>query len=197
MSEANGKGDGGDEADLMFRTDAELNELMGLFDAPAFARRGQDVEHALQTLHARCLRGRAEMLEMVQVRLRQWAGASVGPDDWSDVLRAPIHVLWPLSGAEEPRWSKLPASARRRRAIIRDLIASVERFNARWLRFVEELDPATINAIITGYNEFYLLEKECALGSARLARVGFRPLAPVSAATLLTEHPLLPVPEAR
>ena len=194
MSEANGNGNG---VDPTFRTDADLNELMGLFDAPAFARRGQDVEYALQSLHTRCVRKREELLEMVRVRLRQWAGAAVGPADWSDVLRAPIEDLWPLSGAEEPRWAEASASLRRRRAVVRDLIASVERFNARWRRFVEELDPTAINAMIADYNEFYPLEKECALGSARLARIGFRPLAPVSAASLLAEHPALPVPEAR
>lgn len=192
MSEANGDGPA-----PTFRDEAELNELMGLFDAPAFARRGQDVEYALRTLHARCRKTREEFLEMVQVRLRQWAGASVGPDDWADVLRGSIEPLWPLSGADAPQWADAPASTRRRRTIVRDLIASVERFNARWRRFVEELDPATLNAMIADYNEFYLLEKECVLGSARLARVGFRPLEPISVDSLLTEHPALPVPEPR
>jgi len=192
MSKTNGDGVG-----PAFREDADLNELMGLYDVPAFARRGQDVEYALRSLHARCRKKRGELLEMVQVRLRQWAGAAVGPDDWTDVLRSPIEPLWPLSGAKAPEWAEAPASPRRRRAIIGDLIASVERFNARWRRFVEELDLTAINAMVVDYNEYYPLEKECALGSARLARLGFRPLERISVESLLGEHPPLPVPELR
>lgn len=192
MSEANGDGPA-----PTFRDEADLNELMGLFDAPAFARRGQDVEYVLRTLHARCRTKRDELLEMVHVRLRQWAGASTGPDDGADVLHGSIESLWPMSGAAAPQWAGAPASTRRRRAIVGDLVASVERFNARWRRFLEELDFTTVNAMIADYNEFYLLEKECALGSARLARVGFRPLEPVSVESLLVDHPALPVPESR
>lgn len=180
-----------------FREDADLNEMMGLYDVPAFARRGQDVEHALRTLHARCGRKREGLLDMVHVRLRQWAVAAVGPADWTDALRAPIDALWPLSGAEPPRWAAAPASTRRRRVIVRDLIASVERFNSRWREFVGKLNLGAINAEIADYNEYYPLEKECALGSARLAMLGFRPIEPVSAETLLADHPLLPVPEPR
>lgn len=180
-----------------FREDAELNEMMGLFDVPAFARRGQDVEYALRSLHSRCGRKREELLEMVHVRLRQWAAAAVGPDDWTDVLRAPIDPLWPLTSAEPPRWAAAPASTRRRRAVVRDLIASVERFNARWREFVGKLGLSVINAEIADYNEFYPLEKECALGSARLALAGFRPIEPVSVESLLADHPVLPVPEPR
>lgn len=192
MSQTNGDG-----PVPAFREDADLNELMGLFDVPAFARRGQDVEYALRSLHARCARKRGDLLDMVHVRLRQWAAAAVGPADWTDVLRAPIDALWPLTSAEPPRWAAASASTRRRRAVVRDLIASVERFNARWRAFVEALNLSAINAEIADYNAYYPLEKECALGSAGLALQGFHPIEPVSVESLLADHPVLPVPELR
>ena len=64
--------------------DSEIKELMGLFDVPAFARRGQDLEYALERIHARCLQVREESLEMVRLRLRQWLRVAAGPDDWSE-----------------------------------------------------------------------------------------------------------------
>jgi hypothetical protein len=176
-------------------TEQDVRELMGLFDVPAFARRGQDMEHALRGLHNRCRIQRARMLDMVHVRLRQWANAAVGPDDWSDAFRAPIDDLWTLSQAEAPRWAASPATARQRRTIARDLVASVERFNLRWRAQVAKLDVRPINTLIDQYNTYYIIEKECVLGSARLAARFFKPIVPQSIATILADHPLLPVPD--
>jgi hypothetical protein len=187
--------DADDEPGPTVATDRDVRELMGMFDAPAFARRGQDVDYALGGLHERCRRRRAEMLEMVRVRLRQWSRAAVGPDDWSDAFRAPIDGLWTPSRAEPPQWASTPASARQRRTIARDLAASVERFNDRWGEYVAKLDLEPLNAMIDQYNVYYLIEKECVLGSARLASRFFKPIARLSAASILADHPLLPVPE--
>ncbi|MGZ3316444.1 MAG: hypothetical protein ACXU95_03995, partial [Isosphaeraceae bacterium] len=66
--------------------ESEIKELMGLFDVPAFARRGQDLEYSLKRIHARCLQEREESLEMVRLRLRQWSRVATGPGDWSDVF---------------------------------------------------------------------------------------------------------------
>ncbi len=74
--------------------DSEIKELMGLFDVPAFARRGQDLEYALKRIHARCLQVREESLPMVRLRLRQWSRVATGPDDWSEVFTGPLDSLW-------------------------------------------------------------------------------------------------------
>ncbi len=168
--------------------DAETRQLLGLFDVPAFARRGQDLEYALARLHARCTRERAAMLEMVGVRLRQWSAASTGPD-------AAIAPLWPASGAQPPTWADRPAPDRRRRAIARDLVASVERFNRRWTRFLADMDLDAIHRMVDRYNQYYLLEKECVLGSARLAARSFVPRERLTPEGLLASYPLLPAPE--
>ena len=78
-----------------------------------------------------------------------------------------------------------------------DLIASIVRFNTRWSRFVDELGLDHVNRLIDQYNRYYLLEKECCLGSSRLAARFFTPQAPFTRDSLLEEFPRLPVPTLR
>ena len=116
------------------------------------------------------------------------------PTTAPDAFDAQIAALWPAAGAEPPSWAARPAPGRRRNAIARDLVASVERFNRRWARFLDELDIGPINAMIDRYNHYYLLEKECVLGSARLAARHFIPRPRLTREGLLARHPLLPAP---
>ena len=178
----------------MTSLDGEINELLGLFDVPAFARRGQDLDYALSRIHARCRRERDGRLDMARLRLRQWAEAVTGPEAWREVFHEPIDPLWPSTGAAPPAWADRPAPPRRRRAIARDLVASLDRFNARWLRFLDDLNLDKVNRVIDGYNRYYLLEKECVLGSARLAARFFTPRPHLTRDALLADHPILPVP---
>lgn len=173
----------------------EVKELLGLFDVPAFARRGHDLDELLRRLQDRCRRARYERLDMVRMRLRQWSRAATGPESWSDVFARPIETLWPLSEAEDPCWATSPATLRQRRNIARDLVAAVLRFNHRWTEFLARLNLGPTNAAIDQYNRYYVLEKECVMGSARLAARHFQPLPEVTIDRLLQEHPLLCVPE--
>jgi hypothetical protein len=177
--------------------ETEVKEMMGLFDTPAFARRGHDLEITLRRLHDRCRNARGELLDMVQLRLRQWSRAVTGPDDWPGVFTASIEPLWPLALAEPPRWSQTPAPIRRQRIIAGELISAVLRFNRRWQRFLEQLNLEPINIVIDHYNRYYVLEKECVMGSARLAARHFQPVPLLSTSTLSNDHPPLPVPEMR
>ena len=189
-----------DEADLdelvpmEVTSDAEMRELLGMFDAPAFARRGQDLEYALNRLATRCRQTREAMLEMVRMRLRQWSAVAIGADDWADDFAAPIAPLFPLADAPEPTWALAPAPPRRRRSAARDLAASVDRFNRRWARFLGAIDLGPINRAIDDYNRYYLLEKECSLGSARLAARLFIPRARLTPEGLRADFPGLPAP---
>jgi hypothetical protein len=173
----------------------DYNEILGLFDAPAFARRALELEELIARLHDRCRRAREQRLEMVRVRLRQWAAAAPGPEGWEGCFAAPIDHLWDLSGTEAPAWAERPAPSRRRRAIARDLVASLIRFNRRWAQFLDALNLDLVNRAIDQYNRYYTFEKECVMGSARLAARHFVPRAPLTRASLLTEYPALPVPD--
>ena len=184
-----------EESTPMTSGDPEINELLGLFDVPAFARRGQDLEYSLSRLDERCRRQRNEMLDPVRMRLRQWARAVTRPDDWAVAFAAPIEPLWPLCQAEPPVWSDRPANLHRGRVIARELQASVSRFNRRWTKFLEEIKLESVNRAIDQYNRYYVLEKECVLGSPRLAARHFTPRAFLTVEGLLATYPVLPVPE--
>ena len=186
-----------DDASPLGGIEAEIKELLGLFDVPAFARRGQDVEHSRLRLTWRCEKARSGMLDMFRLRLRQWAAASNGPDLARIVFVEPIDSLWPLSHAPSPKWAARPDSSRRLRAIGRDIIASSERFNRRWNQYLDTIDLGPINRQIDHYNRYYVLEKECVLGSIRLAARHFVPREFVTLDDLRIEHPLLPVPQLR
>ena len=83
------------------------------------------------------------------------------------------------------------------RRLLSELIASWERFNSRWLAYVNDLDLERVNRLRDGYNRYYLLEKECAIRSSRTAGAGFVPLPAVSVEDVLAEFPLLKVPQIR
>ena len=117
-------------------------------EIPAFVRRGQYVEAMLQGLDDRCRRNRLKMLDMVHMRLRQWAVLAIGPEDWHGVFLDSLVPLWPLSSAEPPIWARKAGSSRRRRVAARDLIASIERFNGRWITFVDRLDLRLTNEAV-------------------------------------------------
>lgn len=179
-------------------TEAEIKELMGLFDAPAFARRGREVEWVVQRTLELCQRRRTELLDMVHCRLRMWANLASGPGDWPLAFAEPIDHLWPLTGAEPPRWkAKRPPSARTAMKSAQGLCLSIERFNERWSKYVHELQAETINHQIDRFNKYYVLEKECIVGSARLASRLFVPQPRIEPEWLLQQLPPLPVPQLR
>jgi hypothetical protein len=175
--------------------ETEVKELMGLFDLPAFARRGQDLEIILRRLHERCRRSRRSMLDMVHLRLRQWSRAADGPSAWSGVFTRSIEPLWVVSEAGEPEWADSLAPIRRRRLIAADLTSAVVRFNRRWQQFLERLNVEPANLAISQYNRYYVLEKECVMGSPRLAARHFTPVPQLTTETLANDHPTLPVPD--
>lgn len=177
--------------------DLELKGLLGMFDVPSFVRRGQDVERAIESLLPRLQLARSDMLDMVHLRLKAWAAASVGPDDWSDCFLRPIDDLWRAAGAPAPQWAHRSASRLRRRAAARDLLNSVERFNQRWTTFLNGLNLDPINRRIADYNRYYLLEKECVLGSQKLASRWFVPIEPIALESLAARLPVLNPPAIR
>lgn len=186
--------DVGDEPMPTEIVDPETRQLLGMFDLPAFARRGQELDSALSRLHVRCGRQRAERLDMVHLRLRQWAAAVEGPEAWRGVFAEPLDALWEQAGAPLAVWGRAIATARRRRAIGRDLIGSAERFNRRWDAFLSGIQLDAINTLVDHYNRYYLLEKECVLRSTRLASRLYTPRTQVTVATLRDQYPPLPIP---
>jgi hypothetical protein len=175
--------------------DRLLLHLMAQYEAPAYIRRARGVEAAYDDLLARCRRQRAEWLAGVRLHLGALRG--LAGDGWAAVAAmadaGALERLRAEATAEVRPTAPVPTPARLRRAVAA-LRASVERFNRRWAAYLDQLDLGAINALRDGYNRYYLIEKECAVGSARLAALTFRELPPLTAGELSGLFPPLPVP---
>ncbi len=176
-----------------------FQQFLGQYGGPAFARRAREVQAAFDNLLEACRRQREE---------------------WLAFVRLPLGVLFALAGSDaalqmhltddqaletvqmlrhdlQPRLRLPPAPTNRSRAIIRalaELREAIEHFNRRWAAFIAGLNLQRINDLRDGYNRFYLLEKECALGSVRVARHAFQKLSPLRPEDLMALLPMLPMP---
>jgi hypothetical protein len=190
-----------EEEVILGRDGAEeaVKRFLSQYDAPAYIRRARGVEAALEQLLDHCRRRRAEWLQIVRLRialLHALAGdwnnllPFVADEGQLDILRYDLAALAsPLRGPVEPT-----TSARVLRRALRELHESLQRFNQRWQAFLTSVDLTALNELREGYNRYYVLEKECAVRSARVARQGFAPLSPLTLDDLASYFPLLPVP---
>lgn len=193
-----------DEVPLLGRSDEGrlYKQFLAQYDAPAYVRRARQVQEAFDLLLARCRRQREAWLQMARLRLgvlRALAGDWTGLRPWlADADQ--LTVLEHLHALLDPRL-RLPVepatSPRILRRALYELKESLERFNRRWQGFLPTVDLSEVNALRDGYNRYFLLEKECALRSSRLARQGFSRLEPLTTAELATLLPLLPVPQVK
>src|SRR5262249_55939665 len=112
----------------------ELNDLMGMFDAPAYIRRARGVEQALQYLLGQARQQRDDWLGMVRLRLGvlhalagDWSALRpwLADDDQVRLLEALHRELAPRLRLPPPRTS----SSRALRRALRELLDSIERFN--------------------------------------------------------------------
>ena len=125
--------------------------------------------------------------------------------DWRRLLpllsdESQVAVLDHLEAVLQPRLRHPvePAqSLRTLQRVLAELNESLARFNERWGRFLESVDLTQVNKLREGYNRYYLLEKECAVRSYRIALQGFQRLEPLTVSDLETLLPPLPVPHIK
>src|SRR5262249_50683491 len=111
-----------------------------------------------------------------------------------------LAVLTTLHAELEPklRGSIAPTtSARALRRALTELNESIERFNRRWHGHLNAVDLTRINELRDGYNRYYLLEKDGAVRSVRVAHQGFFRLEPLTAEKLTSLMPPLPMPRLK
>ena len=65
----------------------------------------------------------------------------------------------------------------------------------RYVVLLRGVNLGPTNHVIDQYNKYYVFEKECVMGSARLASRHFTPVSQLSPEVLLRDYPMLPVPE--
>jgi len=182
----------------------EFMKMLAEQDAPpAYIQRAQRVEQIWNELLNQCRQEFAERLEMPRVRLAQlaalidhnWSTLAVYLlDDDAPPYLETLHAEW------KPKL-RLPLEAttsqRRITASLKDLIRSFERLNSRWESFLSTVDLADVNYERQQYNDYYLVEKAAALGSDKLAEMGFQRLAPATEEDLRQQLPALRVPRLR
>jgi HAMP domain-containing protein len=188
-----------DAVPIVGREDEAFKQFLSQYDAPAYVRRARQVQAVFEDLLARCRRQRDEWLQMARLRLgmlRALAGVwetlqpLLANEDQLRILRELEAALAPhLRVPVEPA-----TSSRALKQALAELCDSLERFNRRWTAYLAEVDVSEVNKLREGYNRFYLLEKECAVRNARVARQGYQPLPPLTVAELSTFLPPLPVP---
>lgn len=191
-----------DEVVILGRDDERNSVKLFLahYDAPAYVRRARQVEEAFEQLLRSCWQHREEALTVVRMRLGVLLALA---GNW-DALRPwlkdepQLHILRDLYDDLRPQLRCPPrpnSAAHVLRRALQELCESIQRFNGRWQAFLQTVDRTGVNELRADYNRYYLLEKECALRSPRLARQGFRRLEPLTADELALLLPPLPVPE--
>jgi hypothetical protein len=178
-----------------------FKRFLAQYDVPAYVLRAQQVQDAYDGLLGRCRQQRDQWLLHVRTRLgRLYALAGSWETLANCVAEEDLCLLQRMYAELAPRLHApvTPISSGRvlRRAVA-ELGESIERFNRRWHEFLHQVDLAPLNELREGYNRYYLLEKECAVHSARLARQGFVRLPPFTRAELTVLLPALPAPRVR
>ena len=174
--------------------------VLGHYDAPAFIRRARRVQETLDHLLARCRQQREQWLMMPRLHLGMLKGLA---GDWQRLRpwvakEDQVVLLRQLETELEPRLRteiEPTSSVRKLQRSLRTLRDSLEVFNRRWLGFLPTVDLTPVNEARDGYNRYYLLEKECAMRSPRLARQGFQRLELITIQELTAMLPILPIPK--
>lgn len=185
-----------DDVVIPAKDDPRFQYVVAQFGGPAFMRRAQRAENALTELLHRLRATRFEWLEMVRLRLGQVHALAGGWTSLSRFLDAEsLTELRRLFDELKPKL-RVPVEPAESQAVIRaalaDLQASIQRFNERWRTLLDTIDLSEVNRRRDEYNRWYVFEKECFVGSARIARQGFTPLAMVTLEMIVEWLPVTP-----
>jgi hypothetical protein len=181
---------------------SEERMLLGLGDPPAYLRRGMSVEDAEARVLKRCRAARDQMLYAVRLRLRLWNRLlrdrpKLQRSISAAAMQSATEIGREAFGPGEPSASVAPTAwIVAARGQWRAYVEAVLDFNAKWRRFLETFPLDDLHRAIDGYNRYYVIEKECAVRSARTALRGFVPRQPWTFDDLLKRFPPLPVPPA-
>ena len=79
------------------------------------------------------------------------------------------------------------------KAVLCQFLESAERFNRHWRAYIGGLDLEPVNQPRRDFNQFCVLEKDCAFGREGVAE-GFEPLGMIDSAYLYGRFPVLALP---
>ncbi len=172
-----------------------LRLLAEMGEEPAFLARARAPQIALDALLHACDAKRRQLLEWPTFRLaaleRQvdgtWARLSglVTPPD-SVALLETLHANLRTEKAVPTNWLASDRSA------LRQFLQSANRFNRKWRAFLDGLALDDVNQPRRDYNQFYVVEMDCAFGKG--VAEGFTPLPMIDEDYLSQRFPLLALP---
>jgi hypothetical protein len=186
--------------EVSIRSYHDENYLMqrpwGTSDAPAFIKRARRMQEMLESLLQHCGQTYEEHLKKVRVALTSLALTSRSWSDLASCFDCDEDVKWLRSLCEtlaiEPAWAGQRArSPRALRREFEELKATIRNFNRGWRSFLKNVDLGPVNEARAGYNRYYVLEKECAVRSLRVARQGFIPVPALTKDDLTSMFPCL------
>ena len=185
-----------DEPVIPARNDPQFQYVVAQYGGPAFMRRAQRAEGTLAELLQRLRRQRHEWLAMVRLRLGQLHALAGG---WGPLARFvavdSLTALRRLFDELNPQL-RVPIEPtdddETIHTALADLQESLNLFNRRWRELLAATDLSEVNQRRDEYNRWYVLEKECFVGSAKIARQGFRPLEMVTVEQLVNWLPEMP-----
>lgn len=167
------------------------------FDSPAYMRRAREVEAAWNAVQQACMRRRQELLKLPRLRLMQLYSTNgntlVSVEGLCATQLSELQQLYEDWMQQEQKTISVSSALPSLPDCIDLTAASFERFNQRWSRYISGLSLVELNRLRQGYNDFYVLEKECAVRSSLVARIGFEPMRPATTADLFKLFPLLPI----
>ena len=187
---------------FMFEYEGSRSEFLKLLaefgEEPAFIARARAPVLALEALLRACDAKREEMLEWPKYLLAVLAHR-IGRD-WvriAPLLAVPesvarldaLHASMPTNKSVQTNWLESDSTALLR------FLKSAERFNCHWRIYIEGLDLEPVNLPRRAFNQFYVLEKDCAFGSEGIAE-GFDPLGMIDSDYLYERFPVLALPAA-
>jgi len=173
-----------------------FQQMILAVDAPAYMRREKDTIAAWRGVLTQCEQDYRDQLKMPLLRVGQFvalAGSEVTtrlPSDDANYLTG-LFDKWGTRLRIDVKPAHSEAEIEEAMSL---LVDSFQRFNLRWKRHVHEVNLEPVNTRRMKYNEYYLLEKECAVFSASVARQGYQPLTMATAEDLLEHFPLLRIP---
>jgi hypothetical protein len=158
-------------------------------------RRAKQADDAYQQLLARLHHDRDDLLVMVRLRVGQLKALA---GDWQTLhFLLSDHALEILPRLHEELHPhlRLPLEPTRSptelAGAVEELREAIHFFNLRWFKHLAGIDLGAINQLRETHNRYYVLEKECAVRSAAVAKQGYEPLEPLTQEHLLREFPLL------
>jgi hypothetical protein len=187
----------------MFEYEGSRHEFLKFLaefgEEPSFLARARAVETALDLLLRECAAKYEDLLRGPRLRLAMLT-AQVA-NDWSRLiplladsesmaLLQELPQRWATTKPRQAEWFVSDGEALRR------FVQSAERFNRGWRTFLDRLDLEPVNHPRREYNQFYVLEKECAFGNEKVAE-NFEPLAMIDRPFLEERFPRLVVPRLK